>query len=288
VGGGLGSLPVYANALTTGAELPGLGYVAGGLGGLGSVLGGGGTTLGSSLASALGGMPGKMMDAVSANPAASLATLLGGLAGGLSSGSSPGETMTRTNTMDPLAWQYAQPALQTGLGMLPSQLSTASGVQGQALGALGGLLNAPNLNSNPWASQYADALSDQTWNDWTTRGAPALASQFSGAGRYGSGAYGLAQGQAAGDVSRGLATARAGLLNQQYGQGLNAAGQGLSLAPSTAQLGYQPLQNYMSMLGQVPWGSSATQTGATQYSSPWAGALGGALTGASLWKALSG
>jgi hypothetical protein len=304
---------LLGNALTTSADWPYMGYAAG-TNGLGSI-GSNALTLGANgaLSSATsdptwwdslknyfspstpstgdGTNAGTNAGTNTANPLSwgSLASVLGGAAlGALTGGTSEGGTQTTTREMDPRAWQYSQPALQAGLSMLPAQMSYVNGLQGQATSTLGQLMNAPNLSSNPWVQQYADALASDAWKDWSTRGAPALASQFSGAGRYGSGAYGLAQGQAAGDVSRGITTSTAGLFNNAYGQGLNAAGQALSMTPSIAQLGWLPLNQYSNLIGSVPWGNTTTEQQPSTYSDPWAGALGGALTGAGLWRNLTG
>jgi hypothetical protein len=237
-------------------------------------------------------MPGKAMDSITNNPLGSLATL-GGAAMGLGAASgTKNATSTTESAVDPRYWGYAEPMLQTGLGMLPAQLQQTQAMQPGLNATLGGLLGAPNVESNPWVRGWGNALAQDAWGQWQQEAIPSIASAFSRAGRYGgqSGgnmAYSNAIGQSAGNVARGLNANLAGLYSGAYGQGLNAAQGGLTQAPAVSQMGWLPLTNYSSLLGSMPWSKTSTQT-IPNTSNPWAGALGGALTGASLWRNLGG
>jgi hypothetical protein len=181
--------------------------------------------------------------------------------------------------------------LKGGLGMLPGQMQATAAMQPQLQSTLGGLLNAPNVASNPWVRGWGDALAGDTWKQWEQNAIPSIGAAFSMAGRGGgqSGgnmAYSNAVGQSAANTARGLNTNIAGLYSNAYGQGLNAAQGGLTQAPAVAQMPWMPLERYTSLLGSMPWGQTSTQT-IPNNSSPWAGALGGALTGAALWRNLN-
>jgi hypothetical protein len=101
-------------------------------------------------------------------------------------------------------------------------------------------------------------------------------------------AYSNAIGQSAANTARGLNTNIAGLYSNAYGQGLTAAQGGLTQAPAVSQMPWLPLTNYSGLLAASPWSKTSTQTSPGLQSNPYAGALGGALTGAALWKNLSG
>jgi hypothetical protein len=148
------------------------------------------------------------------------------------------------------------------------QLGNVSQLQdlsGQASEGMGTLLNAPNLESNPYAQEWAEAL-EQNLGGMYDKAAGRVAQSFSQdimpnisldaalAGQSGSSRQGVAEGLAAQGAQRELADLANQLANQgsasmadfyatQYGQGLDAAKAGLLSAPAVAGMSQMPYQS---------------------------------------------
>lgn len=241
----------------------------------------------------------------------------------------PGQTYLPMNSMQ-------QQALDMQLGNV-SQLQNMGGAAQQGLGTM---LGASDLQNNPYALQYMGAVNqglqgnlDTTINrlqqGFTEQALPAIQSGAVGAGQVGSSRQGVAEGiatrgfgQAMTDAARNMTDAAnlnmAQFMSDQYGQGLDAVGRGLSMAPTTAamtQMPYQslgevgntiqqqnmmPLQqamdqyyynqqapwndlgSYVGSINALPGGFGTTSTSSGAEGSALGGAIGGGMTGYAL------
>lgn len=77
-------------------------------------------------------------------------------------------------------------------------------------------------DNNPWMEQYANAARQGMQDDFMREIMPALSGAATTAGQVGSSRAGIAQGIAAGDLSRDMSTLTADIYNTGYGNQLNA------------------------------------------------------------------
>lgn len=154
-------------------------------------------------------------------------------------------------------------------------VSDLQGIAGQAQGGLSALTNAPYLESNPYAQQWASALdqnlggmydrmSGRVADTFNEQIMPGISGEAAGMGQSGSSRQGVAEGMAAQGAQQELSDLALQLSNQgsasmadfyssQYGQGLDAAKAGVLSAPSvaaTSQMPYQSLYGVGDMLQQ--------------------------------------
>jgi hypothetical protein len=94
----------------------------------------------------------------------------------------------------------------------------SSGLQGLASGAY------INPATNPAYASMIQNATQPLVNQYQTATAPQVASQFEGAGRYGSGAQTNAQGQAQYGLGQALSNAVSGITNNAYNTGIQATG----------------------------------------------------------------
>jgi hypothetical protein len=193
--------------------------------------------------------------------------------------------------------------------------------QGQNLATIGGQY----LGSNPYLDSMFTSATTPMVNQFKNAIAPSLASQFSSAGRTGSGAHQQAIIGAEGQLAQGLSSAASSLYGNAYENERGRQQQAISMAPGFASADYadldklmgigqyrqqtaqnllnanrerydfgqnQPLQKLQSLNQLLQGGSvygGSTSTGTTnQASNPFAGALGGASTAYGLGNALGG
>lgn len=112
-----------------------------------------------------------------------------------------------------------------GFGMGSDILnSIASGTLGATQKASDFLLDPAMLSpdNNPWMEQYANAARQGMQDDFMREIMPALSGAATTAGQVGSSRAGIAQGIAAGDLSRDMSTLTADIYNTGYGNQLSA------------------------------------------------------------------
>lgn len=88
-------------------------------------------------------------------------------------------------------------------------------------------------DSNPYLRQYIEAAT-RPINEQLTQGTlPSIRGEANTAGQFGSSRQGIAEGLAAQGASRAIGDTTAGIATTAYGQGLDAQGRALALAPQT-------------------------------------------------------
>jgi len=161
------------------------------------------------------------------------------------------KTATTTNTSEP--WKEQKPYLQdimkeaqnlyknnnqtyypgsTVAGFSPDQEQAFSRATQRSLMGNPNMKAAAGYNSDVLAGKYSgDPYQSQVFQNIQSQVLPAVNSQFSAAGRYGSGAH-------ADSAARGLTDAFAPYATQMYQQGLDRQQQAASMAPVFAQNDY--------------------------------------------------
>lgn len=263
-----------------------------------------------------------------------LAPAVGGLVGGIFGGK--GQKQTTTSALDPTVQKYRDTLLQSAAGLAGRPVAqyggplatAASPYVGQAAGFFGNAssLIDPSLavlsgdpsaiakQMNPYQSTVLGGLNDQ-YGVIRNATQQQLADQATRAGAFGGSRYGVALGQALGDVGRAQGQQAGQLLYQGYGDIMNRAGANLGMGIGAAgQLGGLGIFNtgleqqnnanlYNEFLRQqsMPYANldalrSAVGTagalggGTTTQTKPGSGflggAIGGALAGGGLWNFL--
>lgn len=265
-----------------------------------------------------------------------VAPVVGGVAGAIFGGKD--KKQTSTQTLDPTVQRYrdsllrqaqglsqASPPryggpLSVGLSPLVNQAAgvfgDASGFVSGARGVLGGDPAAIAAQINPYQSQVLGGLGQQ-FNDIRTAMQQQLAEQATRAGAFGGDRYGIALGQAFGDIGKAQAQQSGQLLYQGYGDVLNRAQQNLGLGLGAAgqlgglgvfgtqldqqnqqnlyneflrqqQLPYQQLAALQSAVGTAGGLGGGSTTQRTPGSGFLGGAIGGALAGQGLFNSFGG
>jgi hypothetical protein len=140
-------------------------------------------------------------------------------------------------------------------GLAPGALGGMTGLAGAAAmnpalaSALPGLASGAYINpsTNPAYAGMIQSATQPLVNRYMTAVAPQVASQFEGAGRYGSGAQINAQGQAQYGLGQGLSSAISDITNNAYNTGLQATLQG---AQTQGNIYNQAVQNAGNILNQ--------------------------------------
>lgn len=137
----------------------------------------------------------------------------------------------------------------------------------QAYNALNNAFNAPNLQNNPWVSQYANAAIQPMVDQFQNNILPSIMNNtaLTRSGSRGS----IAAGLAAKGLLQGIGNTTAGIYNNAYNTGLGTMMQGLNLAPSTYNLGLMPSDTLMNLGGSLQTQQqnemNAPYTGLSQY-----------------------
>lgn len=202
----------------------------------------------------------------------------------------------------------------------------APNIASQAGGAFGTLSDAStmlNPDNNPYLQSYANAAVQPIYQNLTQSVLPAISNSAFGSHLTGSSRQGIAEGLATQSANQQAANATSNIYSNAYGQGLNAMGQSLALAPQTQALGavgpeaqsavgaqqrayqqalldqqvqnyqynqelpYNKLATYLSMI-QGNYGGTTTGTNPSGGSGPLMGGLGGAASGAATGAMLGG
>ena len=135
------------------------------------------------------------------------------------------------------------------------QLAAARGLSPFIQGAQGAgqFLTDPGLlspESNPYLAQTAQAAGRPIMQALTEQILPNIRGGAIGAGQFGGSRQGIAEGIASRGALQQLGDISSNIFSQAYGQGLGALGQGLSLAPQTAGLGFLPGQAFQEIGAQ--------------------------------------
>lgn len=192
-----------------------------------------------------------------------------------------------------------------------------------AQGQLTNTLNGSYLEQgNPHLQNAIGAATRPVMQAYNDQIMPGLDSNFSSAGRYGSGAHAMASADAGGQMMDQVGDISSQMTYQNYGDERQRQIQGMLFAPELAAQDYKDigmlgqagagydrhnqnvinadvqkynydqnsdwnfLSDYMGMLNGAP-GGSTTVTQPQQGANPFTGALGGAMTGASIGSAMA-
>lgn len=211
---------------------------------------------------------------------------------------------------------------QTALQNLGQRGAAGSDITRAAQGQLQDTLNGTYLNGETPGFQGAlNAATRPIIDNYTKTIMPGLDSNFSSAGRYGSGAHAMAEGDAATGLSNALGDTTSRMVYQNYGDERNRQIQGMLFAPEMANQDYRDIEaqgqagaaqdaykqaqidadlakynynsnkdynwtsQYLGLLNGANGGSS-TQTGPRP--NPLTGGIGGGLAGLGLGSSLFG
>jgi hypothetical protein len=280
--GMLGSAPA-----TLGGSVAAGGAAAGGLGGLLKSLGSGASSLfgggGAGGAGGAGGL-GSLFGGGGSGLLGLGATALGALGGGQGNNASNSSTRAMDPRMDALFYGDLAPRAQNLLG---SQLPQAIAAGGQMMGKGSDLLGqtAPTTATNPYLASIADDMQRRTM-EMLGQNNTAIQGNAVGMGGLGGSRQGVAQGIAAGQATDNLQGNLAALYGSAYNQDQNRLRQdwtiGSGLMNQGLQTPWQPIQNTSNTY--APFTGYGTTTNSQESGGGWQGALGGALTGASLGR----
>jgi len=206
---------------------------------------------------------------------------------------------------------------QAQMERLGYSLGPMRGQIGELMDTQSRMLNAANVYGNPAIEGQIDAVQRRLNRNLTQDALPGIRSGSIAAGQLGGSRQGLAEGDAIGRNQEAIGDAAAQIYGDAYGQGLKAQAAAMEFAPTAMQTAMMPynvmgdvgayqrgeqemalqedmnryqynqqlpvqnLNNYMQMLQGAPWGSSSTSQMPDRGFSG-TGALGGAMTGASL------
>lgn len=130
---------------------------------------------------------------------------------------------------DPLQTQGQDMALAAA----PTQSSVVGGAASATNRLTSGELLTPD--ANPALRDTISASTRPIINDLLERALPAIRGEASTTGNFGSSRQGIAEGLATGRAAQAVGDTAAKVATTGYGQGLDAFGKGVALAPSTAQ-----------------------------------------------------
>lgn len=213
---------------------------------------------------------------------------------------------------------------QAALSSLAQRGANGSDVTRAAQGQLQDTLSGTYLNGETPGFQGAlNAATRPIIDNYTKTIMPGLDSNFSSAGRYGSGAHAMAEGDAANGLSNSIADTTSKMVYQNYGDERNRQIQGMLFAPELANQDYTDIQaqgqagaaqdaykqslidaelqkynynsnkdynwasQYLGLLNGATGGSQTT-TQPKAAANPFTGALGGAGVGAQIGSIIPG
>lgn len=226
----------------------------------------------------------------------------------------PGPFYYPGSTVAPL-----DPATTEAWGMLKGAVPQQQALGINAATANNALLGAVDVTNNPYLDKAIAAAQRPLQRQFYDPGGPLAQTRSDAimADQYGGSRQGIAQGVAKSRLDETLADISSRMASTAYGQGLEAAGRGVALAPVAQQaqaqpaitmdaagqaarqynqdvinaaiqqwnynqtLPYQKLAQYQNLI-QGQYGMTGSTTGSGAKGSPVAGALGGAATGAGL------
>jgi hypothetical protein len=146
----------------------------------------------------------------------------------------PGQTYVGA---DPLEHQANQYRLDYAQNQLPGQI-------GQTQQAQASMLNAPDIDNNPYVQQLAQRTNQRLAQDFNENVMPGINSGAIAAGQMGSSRHGIAQGKAMEGLANAMGDSTSRLYSDAYQAGLNQQAKGMAFAPQTANMGYLPADTY--------------------------------------------
>lgn len=258
-----GSVPSILGAIAKG-QLPASVLTGGNVQGAGAANGGG--------AAAGGGVLGNAAAGGNAGLNGLLLPLIGGLLGAMGGSQKPAGTTTTVNDIPEWQKPYVTGAFNAGKTALDDAQAAYAAQQPMNAAAgshLRSTIAGDYLNNNP----YLDATYNKAANTVSNR----VNSQFSAAGRYGSGAH-------TGVLTEGLGNLATDIYGGNYQQERQRQFAGSLAAPSfgqgVTQSAFAPAQGYANIVRQ-PVGNTQTQP---YYQNQWGSALSGLLGGAALGR----
>jgi hypothetical protein len=144
-----------------------------------------------------------------------------------------------------MAGNPAEMGLNATAGAALANPALSSGLRGLASGQY------INPSTNPAYAGMIQAATQPLVNQYQTATAPQVASQFEGAGRYGSGAQTNAQGQAQYGLGQALSSAVSGITNNAYNTGLQATLGGGQALGGIYNQGISNMTNALGQSGQL-------------------------------------
>jgi len=245
----------------------------------------------------------------------------------LTSGYKDAESLYKQGAPAYYSGQTTAPMSGFTMGALDSMAqrgSQGSDLTRAAQGQLTGTLSGDYLNGgNPAFQGALNAAIRPMQQTFQNTVMPGIDSNFSGAGRYGSGAHAMATGDAANDLMTGIGDVSSQMAYQNYSDERQNQIRGMLFAPELANQDYRDIEamgqagqgfdqynqnlinadiqkynytqnkdwnflnDYIGLLNGAT-GSSSTTTSPQQSVNPFTGALGGAFTGASIGSAIPG
>ena len=102
------------------------------------------------------------------------------------------------------------------------------------------LLNAPNVNNNPYLAQSVNAAIQPMIDQYNQTVLPGIRSGAVQTGQYGGSRQGIAEGIASGQLTRNIGNTSAGMYSNAYQQGMDSLSKAMLFGPQMIQLGQAP------------------------------------------------
>lgn len=113
---------------------------------------------------------------------------------------------------------------------------------GKIGGAYDTLLNAPNVNNNPYLNQAVQGAIRPMVDNFSESVLPGIRSGAMQTGQYGGSRQGIAEGIAAGKLSRNIGDVSSQMYGNAYQQGMDSLSKAMLFGPQMLQLGQYPSQ----------------------------------------------
>ncbi len=162
----------------------------------------------------------------------------------------PGQTYIDA---DPLEHQANTQRLDYAQDLLPGMVSGAQSAHTS-------MLNAPDIDNNPYAQNLMRRVNQRIGSDFNEHVMPGIKSNSIQAMNLGGSRQGIAEGVAAGKAADAMADANARIASDAYNAGLNQQYRGVASAPQMAQMGFMPA-NTVGQAGQFLRGQAELALG---------------------------
>ncbi|MBF0171537.1 MAG: hypothetical protein HQK87_10710 [Nitrospinae bacterium] len=116
--------------------------------------------------------------------------------------------------------------------------------------AYGRLLNAPNVENNPWLQGAANAAIQPIMQQYQENILPGIRSGAMQSGQYGGSRQGVAEGIAAGRTSQAIGDTTSRIYADAYNQGMESLAKGLSFSPTFLDIGMKPASSLYDLATQ--------------------------------------
>lgn len=112
------------------------------------------------------------------------------------------------------------------------------------------LLNAPNVNNNPYLAQAVQGAVNPMIDNFNESILPGIRSNAIQTGQYGGSRQGVAEGIAAGKLSRNIGDISSQMYSGAYNSGMDSLAKAVALGPQALQVGQFPSQILQGVAGQ--------------------------------------